>query len=1850
MKHIMARGNPAPHRAKRGSALVEYILLTGVSVGALLLPFGDDNQSVIKRLTEAVRKDHSGYMYMAGLPSLPRTDTLAGGLPGTDPGGNAPPGEGPNPTPPVAAPGPGTEPQPGLPGGPLPLPGPGLPLPVGGPVTGPDTLPVSVPLPAVPPIGVPGGPVIVGPAPVGGPGTGPAPVVTLPTEVPLPTLPVSPPGGGGGDTPNPLPRFPQPGTPGNPINTIVDGPAGGPDNGAPVCLAQTPITGTGIFSPSSTSTSFSASPSSSNRSAFQGAAQPTSIAATHVGNPIHVVTGNKYQLETDLTPLPGAMALSFTRHYNSRTPYRGVLGFNWRHNFEVGLLEVQDQQQIDGAVQRQDRIHLWQADGRRIDFTPVARGQTPHLPKSLRQYEAEQHSDGQLTAGPFGYQWRWRDGTALDFAPNGKLQNITNAQGQVFKLGYDHSDRLIKLTDAQQRSLHLKYNRYGQLQTVTDPGNHVTHYHYDGDQNLIRVQYPDQTFKIYHYEDENDTHNLTGISVGSGIADDSAIRIATWAYDDQDRAISSEHANGSDKVSLHFDKAGQTTVTDARGRQSIYRNSTRQDIPTVDAIYGPGCNQCGQGDVAYRYNDRMQIIALAYKDGSELHYSYDALGRTIAALIALPGQDAVEYAGFTYLGDSDKVSQMRIPSVRPHYWRTMQVSYDGHQRPTQVTETGFAPKPDGSFAPITRSQRFTYKGRDRLVAVDGYRDDIEDLLKLEWGESGTSRTVFPDGGSFEVLTVDAHGRASKIKTDSSGPLDLIYNPQGQIASVSNNARSIQFDYDTTGQIAALRMGDQRIALSERQDTNPAYTGVDPATPLTNLLAYARTRLPDALQRNHFLSFTDARGNATRYAYDDFGRRAFTLSPDTGLSQYTYDGGNNLISQTDANGQQAVFDYDASGRIVRTKVGDTPTEFQWQGPPGARQLAAIHAYDQREIRTLDAQGRVRAITLAYAAHRYTTKYRYNDQGRLQQKTLPDGRSLIYRYHPSGALAAIEQKSHLPLKPNHPLLSGLNDESPEEIQAGIADWQALNGITTTIQRDPETQRLTGLRIGRLHDLRYRYATQGSIQGKITGIDDASRISQRYRYDAQGRLDFALTQDALYGYRYDANGNRTRLTVNGQHIDYAHSTDSNRLIQIRAATPAWHAPMQINALSWASHSTAPITPLSNPNNPIHYLPSGEITHLGSFTFRYNANGQPEHLYQGDTHRASYQYNSRAQRIAKKTASGVTTYYLYENNRLSAEINEQGRVQRQYLYLDHHPIAILELGQNYAVHTNHLGAPIAVTDQNQTMIWQARYAPFGKAGVDEDPDGNGIGFTLNLRLPGQYFDEESGLHYNHQRYYDPIAGRYISSDPLGLAAGPNTYAYVENDPVNHIDPTGLLLFAFDGTGNNYPVDENSDISNVVRFAKSYVGDPEELNIDNRYAIPGSQVRYRELGEHTYYISGADTRDERTGIRGNTDSNIFTRQELPDGATGASLPDRIASMANDFFNYLVDLEHRRVENRRVRNYTYNVDIVGFSRGAASARVFANLIDAFLEGENEFVIDRSSPDETTYRFDEGDPRAARRIMSQYCILPNLRFLGLWDTVPHYLGRKYELTQDNDLQQLDLTISRNVTSVAHAIAVNEDREDFHGVSIHASHSKPGSILSADRGSMNTEQRKELGFIGAHSDIGGGYSEGDLSDVAFMWMVQRARRAGAKIDQNFIGNEGWNRVTSPVVHDSVGARTYKVITYGPGRNFKYQADKEVAQKEWSGYGMDYDTSLPFFDERYKFCSSPQGEAGCRRTGSPKNTKSADNKGDRTLVGMADSKDVSGKSYSDWLKQNYDLDISITVDPNQLEGGKPKASNPQ
>jgi RHS repeat-associated protein len=106
-------------------------------------------------------------------------------------------------------------------------------------------------------------------------------------------------------------------------------------------------------------------------------------------------------------------------------------------------------------------------------------------------------------------------------------------------------------------------------------------------------------------------------------------------------------------------------------------------------------------------------------------------------------------------------------------------------------------------------------------------------------------------------------------------------------------------------------------------------------------------------------------------------------------------------------------------------------------------------------------------------------------------------------------------------------------------------------------------------------------------------------------------------------------------------------------------------------------------------------------------------------------------------------------------------------------------------------------MTDATGSVIWRAVYDPFGAAIVDEDVDGDGLHVGLNLRFPGQYYDEETKNYYNYFRDYDPATGRYIQSDPIGLKGGINTYAYVLQDPINWVDTDGLSRGARRGGGN---------------------------------------------------------------------------------------------------------------------------------------------------------------------------------------------------------------------------------------------------------------------------------------------------------------------------------------------------------------------------------------------------------------------------------------------------------------------
>jgi len=116
--------------------------------------------------------------------------------------------------------------------------------------------------------------------------------------------------------------------------------------------------------------------------------------------------------------------------------------------------------------------------------------------------------------------------------------------------------------------------------------------------------------------------------------------------------------------------------------------------------------------------------------------------------------------------------------------------------------------------------------------------------------------------------------------------------------------------------------------------------------------------------------------------------------------------------------------------------------------------------------------------------------------------------------------------------------------------------------------------------------------------------------------------------------------------------------------------------------------------------------------------------------------------------------------------------------------PTVSAQIGYVFA---DQINTPRVIADASGKVLWKWNGEPFGLSKPNENPSGSGTSFSYNLRFPGQYFDKESNLHYNHHRYYDPSTGKYVSSDPIGLAGGMNPYAYVSGDPVSRIDPFGL-------------------------------------------------------------------------------------------------------------------------------------------------------------------------------------------------------------------------------------------------------------------------------------------------------------------------------------------------------------------------------------------------------------------------------------------------------------------------------
>ncbi|HKQ81282.1 MAG TPA: DUF6765 family protein [Steroidobacteraceae bacterium] len=1173
---------------------------------------------------------------------------------------------------------------------------------------------------------------------------------------------------------------------------------------------------------------FSATGNSSSAASLPG----NSLPSLAVGNPIHVATGNKYQAEIDLPALPGRLGLVLSRHYNSEAAMQmGVFGAGWRHAFEARVLADQ-----------QSTIRLIQADGRVISFSNASR-----LDNGIDRYRASRASDGALFVQPNkAYKWRWLDGRELAFDAAGRLTTITQGRERV-QLVYENG-RLIRVTDPQLRSLTLTYYANGRISRITGPAGFAARYRYDSTGNLAEAAYSDGTARIYRYDTAALPHHLTSIAARSAPVRefggrDQQVEIAAWTYDVKGRAISSTHPDNAGKMSLQYG-AGYTDVTDAFGRISRYEYEWTDDTARVTAVRGPGCGTCGLGDVRYGYGDRFVITDIHIAHQPSLHYRYDAQSR-------VEEMERTDLEGnhewlmrFHYEADSSLPARIERPSVNPRGVHITRIAFDTNNNPSRVTESGYSLSNSGAYAPIERSVQLKFDRNSRLLAIDGARDEVSDITSVQYDSLGRlTEWRTPDGRVIRVLKVDQAGRISAVQSGTRSPLHFEYDSRGRLLSMrqrtGNVDRQLQYEYDNVGRLIAVvddnghrrrlrydvanRLNDLSFEGPVHEhhvyapDNLPVRSSLLTATgrALRSLyFAYdARRRLTETrdgdgppLQQIRYLddddrpdiildplgaetrlaydslgrlngvrapdggetqfefdrlqqltAVTAPNGAHTRYRYDDFGRRVEEISPDRGRLRYEYDSSGNLIRKIDARDLVTRYEYDAADRLVRIQQREGTTRIRYEGAT----LLSISGPGGSEHRKYDEDGHLIEHSRHINGHEFTTGYQYDASGKLIAKRMPSGERLLYTYNRRGELIGIRTQRWFRTQ----LLLGTDDpdSSSPPIDANmLGDVKFGNGLVTRTRLDLES----GAIAYRATDGITRFTYHRDHAGRITGIDFPGRTNN-YSYDAVGRLTSARSPGEQLTYEYDTNGNRvssTRSTAKGTtRTSLLYEKNSNRLRSITSSDDSQRTEYKYDA-------------------------SGNPLSAGPWRYEYDTSGRLRKLYHKGTLRAEYVYNAQGERVQKNVyANGKRerTFFLYENHQLVAEANERGRVTREYLYLGHDPVTLMDDGRIFWIHTDQLGAPWALTSKEQKMVWSTTRQPFGT--LHESIDGKHTGYRFNHGLPGQFEDEESGLFYNLARNYDPKTGRYLESDPLGVVAGENTFAYVSNNPLSSIDPFGL-------------------------------------------------------------------------------------------------------------------------------------------------------------------------------------------------------------------------------------------------------------------------------------------------------------------------------------------------------------------------------------------------------------------------------------------------------------------------------
>jgi RHS repeat-associated protein len=1118
------------------------------------------------------------------------------------------------------------------------------------------------------------------------------------------------------------------------------------------------------------------------------------------GDPVNVATGAVYEEALDLSISTPGIPLEIRRSYNSQITFDGPLGYGWTHTYDVSLGVVQTSPTI--------RVRVWDSDGRALYFNEVQQTSTEILfggESGVKDRLKQVISSGE-------YFLRRKEGNlTYRFDTNGKLLEISDPNGNSLTFIYS-GGLLTQVSNNFGKSLTIQYNGENRISSVTDPKSQSVLYEYtNGD--LTKVTYPDTNFISYAYS----SHNLTDKY------DTNNNLFGHWGYDNWHRVTTYySHLKDSipqERIDLTY-QTGGTVVTRSTGA-ATYTTAVIDGINVVQQI--DGCSICGSVNKSYQYSSRLDLTQVTSIDGSNQYttqYTYDnptnpweQVGEILSKTEAL-GWPEERTTSHTYSHRTDDPflltqSTETVKSVvDPQQNKVTTTTYDNQGNIVSRQESGYV-FINGVATAKTYTTQYQYNTLGQLTQIDGPRTDVSDITTLEYydntsGEgnnrgqlkaivnalsqrtdfsnydaNGNVGTITDPNGVITQRTYDERNRIKTITNQTTGAqtqyfydargnisyiilpvgnrIDFTYNLANKLTEIKDSLdNKMQYQYDVKGNRIKEEIKDPQGTLKKYLDfTYDAYNNlkktINPDTTYTEYTYDGR--------KNRTAS-KDPRNNTTTYTYDPLSRLKVMTQPLSTITSYGYDTQDNQATITDPKGNTTNYFNDDFGRKNQSGSPDTGTTDYLYDEAGN----LLQRFDAKETfvnYTYDALNRLTAIQFPADSNQNVT-FNYDSTsvtygiGRLTGRTDPSG-SYTFYYDAHGNLSKEEKTVNSILYTtqctynNNNILTSITYPSGRVITYTPDQIGRISQISTTIGGNPKTL-ATGI----------TYLPYGGI----TGLTYGNGLTLNQGYDNQYRISSIAAGSILnLTYGYDANGNITSILdgVNpsgGEILEtpgaYSYQTGTNKLTHIEGT----------------------------PSIDFGYDANANIISETGWTYVYDLSNQLVSVSNNGNQVGAYTYNGAGQRIKKVTQTETRIFHYDRKGRLICETSETGQTLAEYIYLGNRLLAMIRPGEAvYYFHNDHLGTPQVLTDDTQTIAWKAVYTPFGEAVASVQTVDN------PFRFPGQYFDSETGLHYNYFRYYNPQTGRYMTPDPIGLWGGINLFAYVENNPINRMDPLGLRL-----------------------------------------------------------------------------------------------------------------------------------------------------------------------------------------------------------------------------------------------------------------------------------------------------------------------------------------------------------------------------------------------------------------------------------------------------------------------------